>query len=95
MAAVITSIDFDHQDLLGETLESIAREKAGVIKPGIPVVVGPVAPGALAVIADACKDRHATLVLAAEEVRVSASAGWSSNDGTSVSFEAAPRGSTT
>ena len=46
MAAVITSIDFDHQDLLGETLESIAREKAGVIKPGIPVVVGPVAPGA-------------------------------------------------
>ena len=51
MAAVITSIDFDHQDLLGETLESIAREKAGVIKPGIPVVVGPVAPGAHAVIA--------------------------------------------
>ena len=38
--------------LLGETLESIAREKAGVIKPGIPVVVGPVAPDAHAVIAE-------------------------------------------
>ena len=59
MAAVITSIDFDHQDLLGETLESIAREKAGVIKPGIPVIVGPVAPGAHAVIADACRERAA------------------------------------
>ena len=56
MAAVITSIDFDHQDLLGETLESIAREKAGVIKPGIPVIVGPVAPGARAVIEATCRE---------------------------------------
>ena len=87
MAAAITSIDFDHQDLLGKTLESIAREKAGVIKPGIPVVVGPVAPGALTVIADTCKDQHAKLVLAAEEVRVSAAAGASTADGTMVSFE--------
>ena len=62
MAAVITSIDFDHQDLLGETLESIAREKAGVIKPGIPVIVGPVAPGARAVIEAVCRERGATLV---------------------------------
>src|SRR5262245_1741665 len=40
MAAAITSIDFDHQELLGATLTSIAREKAGVIKPGIPAIVG-------------------------------------------------------
>ena len=72
MAAVITSIDFDHQDLLGETLESIAREKAGVIKPGIPVVVGPVPPGARAVIADACRERGARLLNASDRVRVSA-----------------------
>ncbi len=38
--SVITNISFDHMDLLGDTLEKIAREKAGIIKPGIPVVVG-------------------------------------------------------
>ena len=62
MAAVITTIDFDHQDLLGETLESIAREKAGVIKPGIPVIVGPVAPGARAVIEATCREVGARMV---------------------------------
>jgi dihydrofolate synthase / folylpolyglutamate synthase len=37
--SVITNIGFDHMDLLGNTLQEIAREKAGIIKPGIPVVV--------------------------------------------------------
>ncbi|MXO34505.1 bifunctional folylpolyglutamate synthase/dihydrofolate synthase [Apibacter sp. B3889] len=36
----ITSISMDHVDLLGDTLEKIATEKAGIIKPGIPVVIG-------------------------------------------------------
>ena len=36
----ITSIGFDHQQYLGHTLAEIAREKAGIIKPGVPVVVG-------------------------------------------------------
>ena len=40
IAAAITSIDFDHEAQLGHTLESIAFEKAGVIKPGMPVVCG-------------------------------------------------------
>ena len=44
IAAAITSIDFDHQAQLGDTLEAIAREKAGIIKPGIPVVCGPLPP---------------------------------------------------
>jgi dihydrofolate synthase/folylpolyglutamate synthase len=39
-ACVITGIAFDHQDLLGRTLAEIAREKAGIIKPGIPVISG-------------------------------------------------------
>ena len=34
VAAVITAVDFDHQAYLGDTIEAIAREKAGVIKPG-------------------------------------------------------------
>jgi dihydrofolate synthase/folylpolyglutamate synthase len=38
--AVITSIAMDHAEILGDTLEKIAGEKAGVIKPGVPVVLG-------------------------------------------------------
>ena len=38
--SVVTNIGLDHTDLLGETLEKIAIEKAGIIKPGIPVVIG-------------------------------------------------------
>lgn len=38
--SVITNISLDHTNLLGNTLEQIAREKAGIIKPGIPVVIG-------------------------------------------------------
>lgn len=41
LVSVITSIDFDHKQYLGETLEKIAFEKAGIIKPTIPVVIGP------------------------------------------------------
>jgi len=72
MAAAITSIDFDHQELLGGTLASIAREKAGVIKPGIPVVVGAVPREAAEVILDVCRQSGARFVSAAEHVRVSA-----------------------
>src|SRR5580693_3811166 len=38
LASVITNIAFDHQQWLGDTLEKIAAEKAGIIKPGIPVI---------------------------------------------------------
>ena len=38
-ATVITSIDFDHTQLLGNTLEEIAREKAGIFKPGVPAFI--------------------------------------------------------
>lgn len=40
LVSVITNISFDHQALLGDTLEKIAIEKAGIIKKGIPVVIG-------------------------------------------------------
>ncbi len=43
--SVITSIDFDHEEWLGNTLAEIASEKAGIIKPGIPVVSAPAATG--------------------------------------------------
>jgi dihydrofolate synthase/folylpolyglutamate synthase len=38
--SVITNVGWDHMDFLGNTLEAIAGEKAGIIKPGVPVVVG-------------------------------------------------------
>ena len=68
IAAAITSVDFDHQALLGSTIESIAREKAGIVKPGIPVVCGPVPREAAQVIEDACAAAGATLVWATERV---------------------------
>lgn len=37
--SLITNISFDHKDLLGDTLEKIAFEKAGIMKPGVPVVI--------------------------------------------------------
>ena len=39
-ACLITNIGMDHTDLLGDTLEKIAREKAGIIKPNVPVIIG-------------------------------------------------------
>jgi dihydrofolate synthase/folylpolyglutamate synthase len=70
MAAAITSIDFDHQALLGDTLEAIAREKAGVIKPGIPVVIGPLHREADAIVAAVCRERGAPLIRARERVQI-------------------------
>ncbi len=46
--AVITSIALDHQEWLGNSLEQIAREKAGILRPGIPVVVAATEPPGLA-----------------------------------------------
>jgi dihydrofolate synthase / folylpolyglutamate synthase len=42
--ATVTSIGLDHTDLLGDTLEAIAREKAGIFKDGVPAVIGEPAP---------------------------------------------------
>lgn len=39
--SVITSVSLDHTRVLGDTVEAIAKEKAGIIKPGVPVILGP------------------------------------------------------
>ncbi len=59
--AVITSISFDHVQQLGNTLASIAAEKAGIIKSGRPVVSGATAPEARAVIERIARERRAPL----------------------------------
>ena len=50
MVSVITNVDVEHTEFLGDTIEKIAGEKAGIIKPGVPVVTGAVQPEAIAVI---------------------------------------------
>lgn len=44
LLSIITNISFDHTQFLGDTLEKIAHEKAGIIKPGVPVVIGETQP---------------------------------------------------
>ena len=70
IATAITSIDFDHQAQLGNTLESIAREKAGIIKPGIPVVCGPLPEAAARVSATSAKRSSAPLIRARDVVQI-------------------------
>ena len=61
LASVITNIAFDHQQWLGDTLEKIAAEKAGIIKPGVPVVTSPDGLEALGVIEKTARDKQAPL----------------------------------
>jgi len=64
VATAITSIAFDHQKYLGWTLAEIASEKAGIIKPGVPVVVGELDAEPRAVIERVARERNAPLVTA-------------------------------
>jgi dihydrofolate synthase/folylpolyglutamate synthase len=66
----ITSIGLDHEAHLGSTLADIASEKGGIIKPGVPVVLGMLPPEALEAIARIAVAREAPLVRAAEGVSV-------------------------
>jgi dihydrofolate synthase/folylpolyglutamate synthase len=72
LVAAITSIDLDHQAQLGGTVEDVAREKAGIIKPRVPVVVGPVPPAADHVITEIARDRGARLIRIGADLRVDA-----------------------
>lgn len=62
IATAITTIDLDHQAQLGTTLEAIAAEKAGIVRPRVPVVIGRMAPAAEAAITRIVHERGARLV---------------------------------
>ncbi len=66
LVTVITNIGNDHQQFLGETPESIAREKAGIVKQGIPLVVGRKQAGVEEVFTQAAASTKAPLVFADE-----------------------------
>lgn len=55
----ITTIGLEHTQYLGDTIEKIAFEKAGIIKPRVPLVVGDVGPVALEVIEEQAREKHA------------------------------------
>ena len=67
LASVITNVQYDHQTYLGESLASIATEKAGIIKPGIPVITGADAPEALDVIRRRAAHLEASLTVVTAE----------------------------
>ena len=69
--AIITSIDLEHTALLGDTLAALAREKAGIIKPGVPVLAGVRQPAALDTIRRVARERKAPLHALDAEVSVS------------------------
>jgi dihydrofolate synthase/folylpolyglutamate synthase len=69
--AVITQIDFDHENFLGHSIEEIAAEKAGIIKPGAWVVSAAENPGARAVIRRRADEGGARLVEIDEACRIS------------------------
>lgn len=64
---VITPVSIDHVQFLGETLEAIAGEKAGIIKPGVACISGPQKPEALAVLQQRADDASAPLFAAGRD----------------------------
>lgn len=70
LVTAITSISRDHMRLLGDTLEAIAREKAGIIKPGIPVICGQLDAGPARVIAEVAATCQSPLLRLGTEFRL-------------------------
>ena len=68
--SVITNIGWDHMNLLGDTLEKIASEKAGIIKPGVPVVIGETLPETAPVFEKTAKEKNSPYYLATAKRKV-------------------------
>jgi len=67
VVSVITNVGLDHTDILGDTLSEIAMEKAGIIKPGVPVVSCANQPEVVEVLRATAERNHSTLYLAGEQ----------------------------
>ncbi|MDP3725102.1 MAG: folylpolyglutamate synthase/dihydrofolate synthase family protein [Nanoarchaeota archaeon] len=63
LVAIITNVGLDHTEILGNTVEKIAREKAGIIKEGIEVVTAATQKSVLGIIKKCCKEKHARLTI--------------------------------
>lgn len=67
--SLITNIGLDHTDMLGDTLGAIAFEKAGIIKPGIPVVIGETHTETEGVFIEIAKERKTSISFADQQIR--------------------------
>ncbi len=68
LVSVITALSYDHMNVLGDTLAQIATEKAGIIKPGKPVVSAPQKPEALEVLEKTARERNSPLCLVGRDM---------------------------
>jgi dihydrofolate synthase / folylpolyglutamate synthase len=68
--SIVTRIDFDHENFLGHSLQEIAREKAGILKHGVPVVSAPQLPEAREILRACATELHCPLVETGEAFRV-------------------------
>ncbi|MEG0164135.1 bifunctional folylpolyglutamate synthase/dihydrofolate synthase [Anaerorhabdus sp.] len=62
LVSVITSIGLDHMELLGDTVEKIAKEKAGIIKKGVPCIIGEMIPSVKSVIEEIAVSKQSELI---------------------------------
>ncbi len=69
LVSVITSLSYDHMQILGNTLAEIAGEKAGIIKPGVPVVLAPQVEDARQVVEQIASQRSAPLIQVGRDLR--------------------------
>ncbi|RDV29922.1 bifunctional folylpolyglutamate synthase/dihydrofolate synthase [Lysinibacillus capsici] len=88
LLAIITTISLEHTAFLGDTFAKVAAEKAGIIKEGIPVVVGVHNEEALAVIKATAEERHATCYVLGQDFMVTNS--WQSTDYQHFTYEKDP-----
>ena len=72
LVSVVTEIGIDHRAELGDTIEQIAREKCGIVKPGAPVVASTTQPIALEIVRQFAAERGAPLTVAHERLHASA-----------------------
>lgn len=68
--SVITNISYDHMNMLGDTLTLIAGEKAGIIKPGVPVVIGETHPESAPVFREKARSTDSEIIFADQHVEV-------------------------
>ncbi|HEY4327883.1 MAG TPA: folylpolyglutamate synthase/dihydrofolate synthase family protein [Mucilaginibacter sp.] len=66
LVSVITNIGWDHMNLLGNTLQLIAAEKAGIIKPGVPVIIGERQPEVADIFIEKAKEQGSSILFASD-----------------------------
>ena len=70
LVSVLTNVGLDHMELLGDTVEAIAQDKAGIIKPGATAITGATQPTVLAIIAARAEQAGAPLWRLGQEIRI-------------------------